>query len=90
VNNRLSVQKRQYSGKEKRHTQKAQLIADQKTVQIVATAFANGSKHDFQLFKDDQLEFAEHIRIWQMRAIKDWQTFTKIVKRLSRNPSTIL
>jgi IS5 family transposase len=29
----------------------------------VATAYASGSKHDFQLFKDDQTEIAEHIRI---------------------------
>jgi len=29
----------------------------------VATAFANGSKHDFQLFKEEQLEFAEHIQV---------------------------
>jgi len=39
------------------------VTADQKTAQIVATAFACGSKHDFQLFKDDQTEIAEHIRI---------------------------
>jgi IS5 family transposase len=38
-------------------------MADQKTAEIVATAFSHGSKHDFQLFKDDQLEIAEHIRI---------------------------
>jgi IS5 family transposase len=36
-------------------------MADQKTAHIVATAFASGSKHDFQLFKDDQAEIAEHI-----------------------------
>ena len=36
-------------------------MADQKTAYIVATAFASGSKHDFQLFKDDQVELAEHI-----------------------------
>jgi transposase len=29
----------------------------------VATAFSQGSKHDFQLFKDDQLDMAQHIRI---------------------------
>jgi transposase len=29
----------------------------------VATAFTHGSKHDFQLFKDDQTKIAEHIRI---------------------------
>jgi transposase len=39
------------------------LIANQKTTEIVATAFTYGSKHDFQLFKDDQTEIAQHIRI---------------------------
>jgi transposase len=39
------------------------LIANQKTAEIVGTAFSYGSKHDFQLFKDDQLNIAEHIRI---------------------------
>lgn len=29
----------------------------------MATAFSQGSKHDFQLFKDDKLDIAEHIRI---------------------------
>jgi hypothetical protein len=29
----------------------------------VATAFRQGSKHDFQLFKDDKLKMAEHVRI---------------------------
>ena len=39
------------------------MIADQKTAEIVATAFTHGSKHDFQLFKDDQTDIAEHIRV---------------------------
>ncbi len=39
------------------------MIANQKTAEIVATAFTHGSKHDFQLFKDDQTKMAEHIRI---------------------------
>ena len=39
------------------------MIANQKTAEIVATAFTYGSKHDFQLFKDDQTEIAEHVRI---------------------------
>jgi IS5 family transposase len=38
-------------------------MADQKTTEIVATAFSHGSKHDFQLFKDDKTELAAHIRI---------------------------
>jgi transposase len=40
-----------------------QLIANQKTTEIIATAFTHGSKHDFQLFKDDQTDIAEHIRV---------------------------
>ena len=39
------------------------MIADQKTAQIIATAFSDGSKHDFQLFQDDESKIAEHIRI---------------------------
>jgi transposase len=39
------------------------LIANPKTTEIVATAFSYGSKHDFQLFKDDQTDIAEHIRV---------------------------
>jgi len=39
------------------------LIANHKTTEIVATAFTYGSKHDFQLFKDEQTQIAEHIRI---------------------------
>jgi hypothetical protein len=39
------------------------LIAVQKTAEIIATAFCFGSKHDFQLFKDDGSEIAEHIRV---------------------------
>ena len=44
-------QRRSYSGKKKRHTQKAQLVADQKTWMILATAFSAGRMHDFKLFK---------------------------------------
>ena len=56
-------QERHYSGKNRRHTQKAQLIANQKTAEIVVTSFSSGNKHDFQLFKDAKLDLAEHIRI---------------------------
>ena len=38
-------------------------MANPKTAEIVATAFCYGSKHDFQLFKDDQTEIAQHIRV---------------------------
>jgi transposase len=38
-------------------------MADRKSAQIIATAFSHGSKHDFQLFKDDACEFSKHLRI---------------------------
>ena len=43
-------QRRSYSGKKKRHTLKAQLVADPQTGQVVATAFGPGRTHDFKLF----------------------------------------
>jgi transposase len=39
------------------------LIANQETAEIVTTAFSYGSKHDFQLFKDNASEIAEHIQV---------------------------
>lgn len=44
-----------YSGKKKRHTQKAQVIADPKTGRILATAFSTGKMHDFKLFVKSRL-----------------------------------
>ena len=34
---------------EKRHTQQAQLAINQHSLQIIATAFSSGSKHDFSV-----------------------------------------
>ena len=47
----------------KSHTQKTQVIIDQKTQTIIATAFANGSQHDFDLFKKSCRLFSKQIRI---------------------------
>ncbi len=48
-------QKHSYSGKKKRHTQKAQIIADPKTGRILATAFSRGKTHDFKMFVQSRL-----------------------------------
>ena len=55
-------QRRYYSGKEKRHTQKAQLIENQKTREIIVTAFGNGCTHDFHLFKESRSVMSAHTR----------------------------
>ena len=46
---------------EKRHTQQAQLAINQHSLQIIATAFSSGSKHDFQLFKNSLTAISEQI-----------------------------
>ena len=64
ANNRLNArkkQKRYYSGKKKRYTQKAQVIIRQSTMQIIATAFGTGSKHDYRLFKENYAGIAQDI-----------------------------
>jgi len=39
------------------------LIVDQKTQTIIATPFANGSQHDFDLFKESRCLFSKQTRI---------------------------
>ena len=48
-------QRRCYSGKKKRHTQKAQVVADKCSKKILATAFSCGKTHDFKLFKTSRV-----------------------------------
>ena len=47
-------QRRYYSGKKKRHTNKAQVIGDKRTGKIIATAFCAGKTNDFALFKNSR------------------------------------
>jgi len=55
-------QRRSYSGKKKCHTQKAQVVADQKTKQIIAAAFSAGKTHDFKLFKKSRMAMGPQTR----------------------------
>ena len=49
ANSRLNVRK------------KAQVIVRQSTMEIIATTFGNGSKHDFRLFKESYAGIAQDI-----------------------------
>lgn len=44
-------QKQFYSGKKKRHTLKCQVIANQRTGEVICLFFGKGSQHDFKLFQ---------------------------------------
>jgi hypothetical protein len=51
---RLSALKKQrgyYSGKQKQHTLKTQVVVNQANGQIICTAFGKGRVHDFRLFQ---------------------------------------
>lgn len=64
LNSQLKDQKKQkahYSGKKKCHTQKAQVIIDQQSLKIIATAFSEGKKHDYRLFKESYSGIAPEI-----------------------------
>lgn len=50
-------QKRYYSGKQKCHTLKAQLLVELETGQVIATAVGTGRTHDFKLLKRSRLPF---------------------------------
>lgn len=54
-------QQAHYSGKKGFHTQKAQLIVNLDTLEIIATAFSQGKMHDFQLFKEAYGGIAQEI-----------------------------
>lgn len=51
-------QRRYYSGKKKRHTLKTQVVVEQRTGEIICTAYGTGHTHDFHLFKTSQVTFA--------------------------------
>lgn len=56
-------QKKNYSGKKKKHTKKTQIVAEQNTSLIICTAYGEGSEHDFTLFKKSKLVIAEKILV---------------------------
>lgn len=54
---RPKKQKRYYSGKQKCHTLKVQLLIALATGQIICTAVGTGRTHDFKLLKRSYLPF---------------------------------
>ena len=46
-----------YSGKQKGHTLKSQLVIDAQTQQVICTFFGKGRRHDFKLFKASSIHF---------------------------------
>lgn len=59
-------QRRFYSGKQKQHTLKCQLVIEQATGRIICTYFGKGRQHDFKLFLASGIQFHP-----QMQSLQD-------------------
>ncbi|MEG4444483.1 transposase family protein [Microcoleus sp. AT9_B5] len=75
-------QKKYYSGKQKYHTIKSQVLANTKSTEI-CTAFSNGKTHDFSLFKKTKIGMNKEL---ELLGDKCYQGITKIHTN-SRTPS---
>ncbi len=75
-------QKGFYSGKQKEHTLKTQLIIEQKTLKIICLKHGKGKTHDFRLFKTSGIKFRKLLKVI---ADKGYQGIAKIHK-LSETP----
>ena len=56
-------QKKYYSGKQKYHTIKSQVLANTKSTEIIYTAFSNGKTHDFSLFKESKIGMNKELEL---------------------------
>ena len=54
-------QKNYYSGKQKRHTIKSQIVVDLNTKLIVCIAYRKGNQHDFKIWKNSQTNSKKEI-----------------------------
>jgi len=63
IKNRKNKQKKYYSGKKKRHTIKTQIVVNKKTKNIICTAFSEGKKHDFKLFKESKTHISKDTQV---------------------------
>ncbi|VEP15137.1 hypothetical protein H1P_310038 [Hyella patelloides LEGE 07179] len=94
---RSLLTKKLYSGKQRRHTLKTQVLFGQKTHKIICLAYSKGksappmlgkpqlyrrSKHDFKLFKNSQTKFHKFLKVI---ADKGYQGIAKL-HDLSQTP----
>jgi DDE superfamily endonuclease/Helix-turn-helix of DDE superfamily endonuclease len=56
-------QQEYYSGKQKCHTLKAEVMINVETLEIISTNFDKGTKHDFKLFKESRRSINREIQI---------------------------
>jgi hypothetical protein len=75
-------QKKFFSGKQREHTLKTQVVVNQKSSQIICLGHGKGRTHDFRLFKTSGVRFGELLKVL---ADKGYQGISKI-HPLSKTP----
>lgn len=75
-------QKKFFSGKQREHTLKTQVVIHQKSSQIICLVHGKGRMHDFRIFKNSEVKFGELLKVI---ADKGYQGITKI-HQLSETP----
>ncbi len=75
-------QKAFYSGKQKSHTLKTQVIVESQTLKIICLAQGKGKTHDFRLLKASRVKFGKSLKVI---ADKGYQGIAKI-HELSQTP----
>ena len=75
-------QKKFFSGKQREHTLKTQVIIHQRSSKIICLGHGTGRIHDFRLFKDSGIKFGQLLKVI---ADKGYQGIVKIHK-LSQTP----
>ena len=68
-------QKKHYSGKQKCHTVKTQILVNTKTNEIICTAVSKGKVHDFKIWKESQIGIGKKI---ELLADKGYQGIKKV------------
>lgn len=82
-------QNKYYSGKQKYHTIKSQVLANPKSAEIICTAFSNGKTYDFSVFKKSQLGMNEKIELLGYQGIKKIHTNSRTPIKKTQNQKLI-
>ncbi|MBD1848841.1 IS5 family transposase [Cyanobacteria bacterium FACHB-502] len=80
-------QRQFYSGKQKRHTLKCQLVIEQMTGRIICTFFGKGRRHDFKLFQASGVQFHPQTQSLQDKGYQGMQKLhpnTRLPKKKPR------
>jgi hypothetical protein len=78
---RPKKQRKYYSGKKKRHTQKAQVVVDKQSKRVISKFTGKGREHDFKLFKRSDMCIHQALKL---KADKGYQG----IKHLHTNGQT--